>query len=173
MPIDSKGRFVSQEVKPLKERFDDKISFEDGCWVWTGYLNKGYGYIHTGLALDKKPRAAYRVAWELYKGEIPDGLLIRHRCPKKNKACCNPDHLKLGTQKENMQDAIEDGTISRGENRHLSKLKDEQVKDILLNFPMTKGINWIYFKKKAEEYGIGVATVVDICSRRTWKHIEF
>jgi hypothetical protein len=172
MPIDEKGRFISAEVKPLKERFDEKISFEDGCWIWTGYKNKQYGYVHTGLKDEKKPRAAYRVAWELYKGSIPEGLVVRHRCPKKRKDCCNPDHLKLGTQKDNMADAIEDGTISRGEKIHSSKLKEIQVRDILEHFPMTKGLNWIYFKEKAKEYGVGVQTVADICLRKTWTHIQ-
>ena len=172
MPVDNKGRFISAEVKSLKERFDEKISFEDGCWIWQGYKNRGYGYIHTGLHLEKKPCPAYRVAWQLYKGQIPEGLVVRHRCPKKKKDCCNPDHLALGTQKQNMEDAIQDGTISRGEHRPCSKLKEEQVTDILQHFPLIRGLNWIYIKEKAHQYGVSPTTVADICFRRTWQHIK-
>ena len=172
MPTDIKGRFMSAEVKPLKERFDEKISFEGDCWVWTGCKNKGYGCLHVGLGKEARPRPAHRVGWELYKGDIPDGLVVRHRCPNKRKDCCNPDHLKIGTQKQNMEDAIEDGTISRGENRHQSKLKEEQVRNILLNYPNTRGANWVYCQEKAKEYSVGVSTIVDICYGRTWTHIS-
>ena len=172
MPIDNRGRFISQEVKPLKERFDEKISFEDGCWIWTGYKNKGYGYIHAGLGKNKSPKPAYRVAWELYKGAIPETLVVRHRCPKKRKDCCNPEHLLLGTQKDNMNDAIEDNTICHGENRPQSKLSEEDALDILSNYPLVEGLNWIYICMKAEEYEIGTSTVADICCRRTWKHLK-
>lgn len=166
--IDSKGRFTSGETKPLKERFDEKISFEGDCWVWTGYKNRGYGYIHNG----SRPHPAYRVAWELYRGTIPEGLVVRHRCPQRRKDCCNPDHLKIGTQKQNMEDAIEDGTILRGEERHLSKLTESDVEDILLGFPHLKGYNYQYMREKASQYGVSVNTIADIFYGRSWKHIS-
>lgn len=75
-----------------------------GCWLWTGRLGTdGYG----AFLIGKIGMNAHRAAWLLYKGEIPDGLLVLHRHPER--LCCNPDHLYLGTPWENVQDTIRDG----------------------------------------------------------------
>jgi hypothetical protein len=72
-----------------------------GCWVWSGATNrKGYGvYIFRG-----KYVGAHRVAWTLFRGPIPDGLFVLHRCD--NPPCLNPDHLFLGTHNDNMIDMV-------------------------------------------------------------------
>jgi hypothetical protein len=167
MPIDSKGRFVSEETIPLIERFNKYIDKSSGCWIWTGYKNKGYGCISV---INRPPQAAYRISWELYKGSIPEGLVVRHRCPAKRKDCCNPEHLKLGTQKDNMQDAIEDGTISRGERKHSSKLTEEQVIYFKKNLP-NKGLIHQYCQEISIYLNIHTNTLMDIAGGRTWKHI--
>ena len=167
MPIDSKGRFISKETKPLIERFNEHIDKSSGCWLWTGYKSKGYGYMSI---IGKSPRPAYRVAWELYKGSIPDGLLVRHRCPAKRKDCCNPEHLKLGTQKDNMQDAIEDGTISNGEQNGCSKLTDDQVIEFKKHIP-DKGLVYEYCQNVSIYLNISPSTLMDIAGGRTWKHL--
>ena len=167
MPIDSKGRVISGETKPLIERFNENIDKSSGCWLWTGHKNKGYGYMSV---IGKSPQASYRIAWELYKGSIPDGLLVRHRCPAKRKDCCNPEHLKLGTQKDNMQDAIEDGTISKGQDKYLSKLTDDQVIEFKKHIP-DKGLVYEYCQNVSIYLNISPSTLMDIAGGRTWKHI--
>ena len=151
----------------IEERFNKHIDKFSDCWIWTGYKNKGYGYMSI---VNRSPQPAYRVAWELYKGSIPNGLVVRHRCPAKRKDCCNPDHLKLGTQKDNMQDAIEDGTISKGQNRHSVKLTDEQVIEFKKNIP-GKGLIYDYCQDISIYLNVSPSTLMDIVCNRSWKHL--
>jgi hypothetical protein len=84
---------------------DPKILFErkilkqpNGCWLWNGALNKdGYGVF--GI----KAEGAHRASYKMYKGEIPKGILVCHKCDIPR--CVNPDHLFLGTQLDNIRDA--------------------------------------------------------------------
>lgn len=77
---------------------------DGGCWLWTGALRKGYGAIRAPQRHDpaRPTLGAHRVAYEVFVGPIPDGLLVCHRCDVR--ACCNPDHMFLGTQSDNMLD---------------------------------------------------------------------
>lgn len=80
------------------------------CWSWTRKKNStGYGYMHFRGALV----LAHRVSWMLSTGEWPDeALLVCHGCD--NPECTNPDHLFLGTAKDNAQDAVRKGRIKHG-----------------------------------------------------------
>lgn len=89
--------------KPFAERFWDKVQKTDGCWIWTGKKNwLGYGTVYIG---PHHFRAAHRVAYELAgKGIIPQELKCLHKCD--NPPCCNPEHLFIGTQQDNMDDMM-------------------------------------------------------------------
>ena len=99
-------------MKTVKDRFDTKYETcsKTGCWNWTaGRFHSGYGYF--GVA-EWKEKRAHRVSYRLHHGEIPEGKVICHTCD--NPGCVNPEHLWLGTQKENMQDAKQKGRVSNG-----------------------------------------------------------
>jgi hypothetical protein len=88
------------------DRFWDKVIIlgENDCWNWCAFKNKrGYGKYY----LDGKKVYAHRYSYIMHHGDIPEGLCILHKCD--NPSCVNPNHLFLGTHKDNTQDMISKG----------------------------------------------------------------
>jgi hypothetical protein len=91
----------------LLNRFWSKVKKTDNCWEWQACKNEhGYGILNIGKRGLGKIRA-HRLSFIIHKGEIPESLLVCHRCD--NPTCVNPEHLFLGTQKDNTQDMIKKG----------------------------------------------------------------
>lgn len=91
---------------------------ENGCWLWKQASDKdGYG----SFKFKRKVYRAHRFSYMLYKGEIPDGMMVLHKCDVRN--CINPEHLFLGTAKDNAQDAAKKGRIG---NRKGHEISEEQ-----------------------------------------------
>lgn len=79
---------------------------ENGCWIYKSSRNKaGYCMFH----FEKKTIYAHRASWILCYGSIPEKLIVMHKCD--TPSCINPEHLVLGTQKDNMQDALKKGRM--------------------------------------------------------------
>ena len=87
-------------------RFLDKVKKTSRCWFWKGAtIKNGYGRVTLG----KKQYLAHRIAFSIFKGLIPDGngyhgVCVMHSCD--NRLCVNPNHLSLGSQKDNVKDSI-------------------------------------------------------------------
>jgi hypothetical protein len=129
------------------------------CWEWTActYLD-GYGQFR----LNNQLSPAHRVAYTLTKGEIPDGLMVRHTCD--NRLCSNPSHLILGTHANNMKDRQERKRQAKGQYNGNSKLTDKQAMEIY-NSPLSQ-------HKLAKLYNICTSNISLIKHKKIWKHIH-
>jgi hypothetical protein len=156
--------FFAQFRIPVRDKFFS-TGFEvlpSGCWHWSGKLTAGgYGYIPNG---SRKKVIAHRASYEIHKGPIPKGLLVCHSCD--NPPCVNPNHLWLGTDKDNSDDKISKGraNVPVGELASKAKLTERQVLKIRAN-------RYLSDNDLAEEYGVWPATIWAIRTRKTWTHI--
>lgn len=147
--------------KPVAERFWSRVRKASGCWLWAGcFAGNGYGAIKNRGRQDH----AHRVSWELHYGEIPAGLCVLHHCD--NRACVNPNHLFLGSHRDNALDCQRKGraNTARGENAGHAKLTENQVRRIKLDSRVMRLI--------AAEYDIHLQHVYRIKHGQRWKHLK-
>ena len=121
---------------------------------------------------------AHRISWEIAHGcSIPDGLNVLHKC--NNRACVNPDHLYLGTQKENVRDAINGGTfrfvhlqpnqhqsVLKGEEKYNAKLTDDKVREIRKMRQSGKGC-----RELGRIFKVDHTIISEVANRKIWKHV--
>lgn len=134
------------------------------CWPWTGSrLKVGWHGQWRNQAGAIEP--THRAAWRLFVGEIPDGLFVLHKCD--NPICCNPGHLFLGTQSDNMKDMWAKKRARpqtrRGQDHPLAKLTDEEVLEIRESTASVVEL--------AAKYRVTRTTITDVQRRRIWTHI--
>jgi len=149
---------------PIEKRFWKYVKKTENCWLWTGAANKdGRGAL--GVWTEGTTKIAARVSWEIHKGPIPEGINVCHHCD--NPACVRPDHLFLGTQLDNIRDAVRKGRMrhvgSSGEKNGRAKLTLEQVKQI-----RCRAVNEMQ-KDLAVEFGISAAQISVIVRGASWK----
>ena len=151
-----------------RRRFWSKVSISDNkelCWEWQRPKNiGGYG----NFDLRGKAFMSHRVAFFMENGIDPKDLCVCHKCD--NPACVNPNHLFLGTDKDNVHDMLKKGrfALRRGEESSNAKLKDFQVREILEKHKNGQSIPSLY-----KEYNVSYNIVYSILRRRTaWKHLS-
>ena len=142
---------------------------EKGCWEWQKSKDKrGYGLFKHRFS-GGVWMYTHRAMFEAHNGTIPEGMILMHSCD--NPCCCNPEHLTVGTQKENIQDMLEKG-------RQNSKLTRDQVYTLkteikfMGNQGATKDIWELWYHAKAEELGVSPGTIALIHKGKTWQHVK-
>ncbi len=153
-------------AKSLKQRFWKKVDETPGqgpwgdCLIWVAAADKyGRGRIRFQGVL----RLAYRVAYKMTNPnwDISDSLQVCHHCDIP--ACVNSRHLFLGTQTDNMQDALKKGRLPLGDQCSFSKITEEQVLRIRVDKRKHQEI--------ADDHLISRAMVLKIKSRKAWSHV--
>lgn len=144
----------------LKERIELHSIPEpnSGCWLWTGAGGR-YGQ----LLVDRRPRPAHRLSWQVFRGPIPQGVLVLHHCDVP--FCVNPDHLFLGDQTDNMRDCDRKGrrAFARGELVNTVKLAVADV--VAIRASHESGV------LLATRYRVSPSTIWDIRHGRSWRHL--
>jgi hypothetical protein len=139
----------------------DKRS-ENECWECNIGLN-GLGY--SRIQINGTRILSHRLAYQLTYGLIPDGLSVLHHCD--NRKCCNPNHLFLGTYKDNSDDMISKGRRSdfSHNNNGMSKLSQYKVNEIRELYLTGKYTH----KTLGKIYNINASTVGRIILKKTWR----
>ncbi len=145
-------------------RFWAKVNKENdsqwGCWEWTAScVTGGYGYFR----FNGQHGMSHRFSYLLHYGEIPEGKLVCHHCD--NVKCVHPDHLFLGTIRDNTVHAAEHGLITRGSETTFAKLTEAQVTEMKRHYREGVGIS-----RLAEHYGIRSVNVDRILKGVSWKY---
>lgn len=116
----------------ILDRFEKKFDKTDGCWIWNAATDgKGYG----AFSYKGKRATASRVSYELYKGSFPSQMHVLHTCD--NPRCVNPDHLFLGTNKDNVEDRK-----SKGRRAGRLKILDQNAIDSLRKILSTNNYSY-------------------------------
>ena len=151
------------------KRFWDRVPSrpEAGCWEWSGTTSgPGYGMLHT----PEGARGAHRISPVINIGPIPAGFVVMHKCD--NPSCVNPDHLKAGTQRENILDKWAKGRAvlptnkARGSKQGLSKLHEHDIP--VIRDRISKGEPDC---RIAKDYGVDHGAIRNIRKGISWKHV--
>lgn len=137
--------------------------YPDQCWAWRGKIHsQGYGvFTYRGDEI-----YAHRFSYEYYFGEIPDGLHVLHKCD--NPPCCKPEHLFLGTNADNVADAVAKNRNVRGERVGTAKLTADMVARIKLELLVGKASRRLL----GQQYGVSERAIAKIASGETWAHVS-
>jgi len=156
--------------KPRHERFYERVDKSDDCWIWTGVINHkrgGYGHFYDD---DTRLRRAHRVAWEMEHGLITEADVVMHTCD--TPACVRLDHLRLGTQVENLTDMRWKGRGAvplpeHGADRYNAKLDEEKVRGLRRAKAEGRSIADL-----ARQMGVSATCAKMAANGKSWRHVS-
>lgn len=153
---------LTQELKeafficlPL-HAFEEPNSIE--CWPWMMSNGSFYGQLY----FKGKNYYTHRLSYTIFKGEIPEGLIIRHTCD--NPCCVNPRHLILGTKSDNTLDALKRNRLPN------HSLTEQDV--IYIKTKIKEGIYYGLMNELAFKFNVNRKAIYKIKAGITWKHIK-
>lgn len=131
----------------------------DDCWEWKAARNTtGYGLFR----MDNKMFRAHRLALGAVR-DVPENMIVLHKCD--NTSCCNPSHLSVGTQKDNMRDMLKKGRgkKAKGQKHYLSKLTESEV-HFIKHVDMSE-------RELAKAFDVNRSTIWAIRNGKSWRHV--
>lgn len=149
---------------PPEQRFWEKVDRrgQDECWPWLGGRGPaGHGW----FSVKSVDILAHRWLWRHLHGPIPEGLVVRHSCD--NPPCCNPAHLLIGTQLDNITDRETRGRTAKGSSHYRAKLTESDVREIREG--LRGGVSRTAL---AQHFGVSRATIRQVGTGQSWKHVN-
>ena len=154
---------IKSEAELLSRTIPQQGPLSTPCLIWQGARNRGgYGVYNGG---PHKTIRVHRTMWEHRYGQIAEGMHICHKCDVR--ACCNVDHMFIGSNADNTADKVAKGRQTKGSKIGRSKLTESQVSDIKSR--LARGEKQAAI---AAIYGVVQCSVADINTRRTWRHVS-
>jgi len=149
-------------------RFFSRVDYGTAseCWEWTHLQNStGYGR----FSLSDKTHLAHRVSYQIFVASIPEGKVVCHQCD--NRLCVNPAHLWLGTQSDNISDAVKKGRIHRPDTRGAQNGNTPLTEPDVVAIKRALGAGSRQ-KDLAQSFCVDVSTISNIKLGKTWSHIN-
>ncbi len=140
--------------------FWERVDVGDGCWLWRGYKNRqGYGVVW----VKGRQWRAHRLMWHAYVGTIPQGHDVLHHCD--NPSCVRPDHLFIGTDRDNAADRESKGRGNHHDGHGRAKLTMDQANEIrrLYRDGVANG------PQLSRRYGVHHRQVYAVIHDKAWK----
>jgi hypothetical protein len=154
------NRYRGANKPTLRQSFEARyipVPFS-GCWLWTGDLGSNdYARFNN--------RLANRISWELFRGTIPSGMCVLHRCDVPQ--CVNPDHLFIGSHAENMRDMGDKGRARPPQTQGAKNGRARLTENDVIAIRASKLLQ----RELAEIYGLTTSYVSEIQTRTAWRHI--
>lgn len=148
------GRF---EKEPIEKRFWLHVRKTRTCWLWTGEIGRhGYGRFYIS---PKSPRGAHRISWEIANGPIVQKEHVLHRCD--TPACVRPDHLFLGSNLDNVKDAV---LKRRHPTVKLFARDVRRIRQMLIAGESNAAV--------ARKFGVYATTIWRIAHGKTWAYVK-
>ena len=159
----SEEEYFEKTRKRLKESV---IIDDNGCWIWQKWITSDYKYGNASFRRNANHRShkAHRVAWMVWRGDIPDGLFVFQKCGVHQ--CINPDHLHLGTHYDRS-----------GKNNTLKGCKGEENCHAVLTEDNVRKIRSLWKDGLSQKYiseifSVALSTIHRIVRRKRWKHVK-
>lgn len=154
-----------EKIIHLKKIFEKNVIKKDGCWDWSGTIHHG-GYTQMKYTEKYLATGGHRISWIIHNGEIPKGQWILHKCD--NKKCTNPEHLFLGSARDNVIDKLNKGRANtpHGIGHIHAKLDDEKVREIRKLLAMG-----VTMPRLSKDFDVSKSVIQAIKYGKTWKHV--
>lgn len=160
-----------QKFERLKKSYEKHVIRQESCWDWKGSIsNNGYPVMSCRRTIGAD--RGHKASWIIHNGPIPEGMHVCHSCD--NRKCTNPEHLWIGTHKQNNDDKIAKGRakyvqppVMKGEANPSAKLTEAMVKEIKCLLELGHSSYGI-----AKKFSVSKTTILRIKRNTHWKHIE-